>query len=113
MDFSLVKRWRSWTGWGSAARGGAAIQLLATRSMDRVARELGLTIQQWEDRLKLYPWSARWVFERKLHFVARMDVAVAKTPAGKARTGYFRTPEVGGRSGQSGASRSVSIRSRE
>jgi SAM-dependent methyltransferase len=42
------------------------------------AAELGLTIEQWVDRLKLYPWWGRWLFERKLHFVARMEVA--KTP---------------------------------
>jgi SAM-dependent methyltransferase len=44
-----------------------------------MAAELGLTIEQWVDRLKLYPWWARWLFERKLHFVARMEVP--KTPA--------------------------------
>jgi SAM-dependent methyltransferase len=39
-----------------------------------MAKELGLTVAAWEDRLHLYPWWARWAFERKLHFIARMDV---------------------------------------
>jgi len=39
-----------------------------------MARKHRLTIQQWNDRLQLYPWWARWVFERKLHFIARMDL---------------------------------------
>ena len=43
------------------------------------AAELGLTVARWDDRLQLYPWWARWVFERKLHFVARMEVPA--TPA--------------------------------
>jgi SAM-dependent methyltransferase len=38
------------------------------------AADLGLSILRWDDRLQLYPWWARWVFERKLHFVARMDI---------------------------------------
>jgi SAM-dependent methyltransferase len=42
-----------------------------------MAAELGLTIEQWVDRLELYPWWGRWLFERKLHFVARMEVAEA------------------------------------
>jgi SAM-dependent methyltransferase len=43
------------------------------------AAELGLTIGRWDDRLQLYPWWARCVFERKLHFVARLEVPT--TPA--------------------------------
>ena len=39
-----------------------------------MARKHRLTIRQWNDRLQLYPWWARWVFERKLHFIARMDL---------------------------------------
>lgn len=35
---------------------------------------LGLTIGEWRQRLGLYPWPANWVFERSLHFIARLDV---------------------------------------
>jgi SAM-dependent methyltransferase len=45
------------------------------------AADLGLTIARWDDRLQLYPWWARWVFERKLHFVARMEVPATPTAA--------------------------------
>jgi SAM-dependent methyltransferase len=34
---------------------------------------LGLTRSAWEVRLGLYPWPASWVFERSLHFVARLE----------------------------------------
>jgi SAM-dependent methyltransferase len=34
----------------------------------------GLAVEAWEDRLGIYPWWARWVFERKLHFIARLGV---------------------------------------
>jgi SAM-dependent methyltransferase len=34
---------------------------------------LGLTRSAWEVRLGLYPWPASWVFERSLHFIARLE----------------------------------------
>lgn len=36
--------------------------------------ELGLSIETWHTELNLYPWPARLVFERSLHFVARLAV---------------------------------------
>jgi SAM-dependent methyltransferase len=38
----------------------------------RAFDELGLAIQLWETDLGLYPVPARWVFDRSLHFVARL-----------------------------------------
>ncbi len=38
----------------------------------RAFEELGLDINQWNERLGLYPSPASWVFERKLHFVAQL-----------------------------------------
>jgi SAM-dependent methyltransferase len=38
---------------------------------------LGLTIGAWEKKLSLYPRPANWLFERSLHFIARLNV---KTP---------------------------------
>ena len=34
--------------------------------------ELGLTIADWTGRVPLYPWPASWVFQRRLHFIARL-----------------------------------------
>lgn len=35
---------------------------------------LSLGIDEWRTELHLYPWWARWAFERSLHFVARLTV---------------------------------------
>lgn len=35
---------------------------------------LGLRIGEWKRKLWLYPWPARWLFDRSLHFVTRLDV---------------------------------------
>jgi SAM-dependent methyltransferase len=34
---------------------------------------LGLAVTSWETHLGLYPRPARWVFERSLHFLARLE----------------------------------------
>jgi SAM-dependent methyltransferase len=66
----------SFMDWVGNAHHGVALpyNYLSRQQWLATAKELGLTVGQWEDRLHLYPWWARWVFERKLHFVARMDV---------------------------------------
>jgi SAM-dependent methyltransferase len=40
---------------------------------------LGLQIAEWTTRLEIYPWPASWVFDRSLHFVARLDLANSVT----------------------------------
>ena len=35
--------------------------------------KLGLQVGVWATDLGLYPWPARWFFDRSLHFVARLD----------------------------------------
>lgn len=35
---------------------------------------LGMEIGSWTTKLKLYPWPASWLFDRSLHFVARLDI---------------------------------------
>jgi SAM-dependent methyltransferase len=35
---------------------------------------LGLTISGWRNDLHLYPAPASWIFDRSLHFIARLDV---------------------------------------
>lgn len=39
---------------------------------ESVLARLGLTVDVWESRLGLYPWPARPVFERSLHFLAAL-----------------------------------------
>jgi SAM-dependent methyltransferase len=36
--------------------------------------ELGLSVESYRDALGLYPWPARWLFERGLHFLVRLGV---------------------------------------
>lgn len=36
--------------------------------------QLSLEVDEWRTELHLYPWWARWAFERSLHFVARLTV---------------------------------------
>jgi len=42
-------------------------------------RSLGLHVEQWRDRLGLYAGPLRLIFERSLHFVARL--AIPSTPS--------------------------------
>jgi SAM-dependent methyltransferase len=35
---------------------------------------LGLQVGIWTSHLGLYPWPASWIFERSLHFIARLDL---------------------------------------
>ena len=34
--------------------------------------DIGFQIERWETRLGLYPWPASLIFERRLHFIARL-----------------------------------------
>lgn len=34
---------------------------------------LGMKMGTWKTELKLYPWPANWIFERSLHFIARLE----------------------------------------
>jgi hypothetical protein len=35
----------------------------------------------WKHHLGLYPWPVKWVFERSLHFIARLEVGSVERPA--------------------------------
>lgn len=37
-------------------------------------RSLGMSIGLWRTDLGLYPWPAKWIFERSLHFLARLEL---------------------------------------
>ncbi len=43
------------------------------RQWRAVFAELDLTVQSWNGRIGLYPWPAAWLFERSLHFIARLN----------------------------------------
>ena len=43
---------------------------------DGVLGSHGLWVEQWDSKIGLYPLWARWVFERNLHFIARLGVGV-------------------------------------
>jgi SAM-dependent methyltransferase len=66
----------SFMDWVGNAHHGVALpyNYLSRGQWLTMVEELGLKIGKWVDRLQLYPWWARWVFERHLHFVARMDI---------------------------------------
>ena len=36
---------------------------------------LGLSVSEWKPKLGLYPWPFRWLFDRSLHFVAKLFVS--------------------------------------
>jgi len=35
---------------------------------------LGLCVGIWKTKLRLYPYPANWIFDRSLHFIARLDI---------------------------------------
>ncbi len=39
-----------------------------------VFKELNLGLSVWKENLGLYPWPANLLFERSMHFVARLDI---------------------------------------
>ena len=43
------------------------------RQWNDAFRRLGLSVVSWRGRLGLYPAPASWLFDRSLHFVARLD----------------------------------------
>lgn len=43
-------------------------------------RRTGLQVEDWSDRLGLYGAPATWLFDRRLHFVARLVLAAGETP---------------------------------
>jgi SAM-dependent methyltransferase len=43
---------------------------LTRAEWDEAFRRAGLRVAEWRDELGLYPWPARIIFERRLHFVA-------------------------------------------
>ena len=69
----LTLRFMDWV--GNARHGVALPYNYWTHSqwMDAL-RSLGLTVESWKAALGLYPRPASWLFDRRLHFVARIAV---------------------------------------
>lgn len=42
---------------------------------ESVLSELSLPVESWTGKLGLYPWPASWLFDRSLHFIARLDTS--------------------------------------
>jgi SAM-dependent methyltransferase len=77
MDGLLAERTLAFMDWVGNARHGVALPYNywpKARWMD-LFRRRDLKVEEWVDRLGLYPAWARPVFERKLHFIARLGVS--------------------------------------
>ena len=61
--------------WVGNARHGVSLpyNYWPPATWQRVIASLGLTLSHWQERLGLYPWPASILFDRSLHFVARLD----------------------------------------
>lgn len=72
----LARRTLAFMDWVSNARHGVALpyNYWPREKWREMFARRGLEVEKWEDRLKLYPWWGRWVFERKLQFIARLGV---------------------------------------
>ena len=64
------------------ARHGVALryEYWPRRGWDAAFAAAGLSADAWNERLGLYPFPASWVFEKGLHFVARLGHARPRRP---------------------------------
>ncbi len=58
------------------ARHGVALpwNYWTRRQWDEAIAALGVSIGEWRSALGLYPPPASWIFDRSLHFIARLDI---------------------------------------
>ena len=71
---SSTLRFMDWV--GNAHYGVALPHNYWSRPQWREAIEtLGLKPTVWKEKIGLYSWPASWVFERSLHFIARLDLS--------------------------------------
>jgi len=61
--------------WVGNARHGVALpyNYWPRKKWHEAIESLGLAIAEWRSDLGLYPWPASWLFDRSLHFIARLD----------------------------------------
>jgi SAM-dependent methyltransferase len=88
MQGFLASRTLAFMDWMGNAAHGVALPYNYWRPDQWTAafRELDLAPGAWETSLRLYPWPARLLFERSLHFVAWIPVqpAISKLPEPQA-----------------------------
>lgn len=72
--------------WVGNARHGVSLphNYWPRRQWDAILGRHALQVETWSDRLGLYPAWGAWLFESGLHFMARLRIDVAKSPAGAA-----------------------------
>lgn len=60
--------------WVGNAHHGVALpyNYWSKRQWQNAFSTLGLKVEDWDGRMGLYPWPASWVFDRSLHFIARV-----------------------------------------
>lgn len=70
---SLTLRFMDWAG---NARHGVALpyNYWNRKKWLDVCEGLGLRIEVWRGDLNIYPWPATWIFDRSLHFLARLSL---------------------------------------
>jgi len=68
--------------WVGNARHGVALpyNYWTERQWREAFARLALTIEVWQERLGLYPWPASLLFDRRLHFVARLGRGAKGVP---------------------------------
>jgi ubiquinone/menaquinone biosynthesis C-methylase UbiE len=61
--------------WVGNARHGVSLpyNYWSERQWREAFAQLGLTVEVWRTSLGIYPWPASWLFDRSLHFVARLQ----------------------------------------
>lgn len=61
--------------WVGNARHGVSLpyRYWSRQQWMAACEQTGLTITAWQSDLHLYPWPATWMFDRSLHFIAKLD----------------------------------------
>ena len=79
-DGILARRTLAFMDWVGNAHHGVALpyNYWPVAKWREMFSRRGLVVEAWEDRLGIYPWWARRVFERKLHFIARVGMSAAR-----------------------------------
>ena len=67
--------------WVGNARHGVSLPFayLSRKEWRRTFADLGLAIRSYENKIRLYPWWANWLFGRELHFVAHIEKSATPT----------------------------------
>jgi SAM-dependent methyltransferase len=79
---SLDHRVLRFMDWFGNARDGVPLpyRYWTRAEWDKAFRAAGLEVRRFEERLQLYPWGLRLLFDRRLHFLATLAPAAASAP---------------------------------